>query len=202
MRRSPSRVQCDCARAADSGTIQRQYVCIDSCDLSHQAFTMGTKSSQLQIRVSPEQKVALKRLAADAGLSVSAYVLATLLPSQRLEFNRRAAMLSGAEDHAKAWSDLQLWLSSLTSAEFSDAVVSAELDGLPALMRNLVAAAVEQEAQRKGVGCPAWTQRVDPLERPHFAWALRSLRPHLMRVTPLVFKRRNVFVAAPGDTRR
>ena len=202
MRRPPSRVQCDCVRVADSWMIQRQYICIDIDDLSRQACWMGTKSSQLQIRVSLEQKVALKRLAADAGLSVSAYVLSTLLPSQRLEFNRRAVMLAGADDHAKAWSDLQLWLSRLTSEEFLEAVASADLEGLPPLAQNLVAAAVEQEAHRKGVGSPAWTGRVDPLERPHFAWSLRSLRPHLMRVTPLVFKRRNVFLAASGDARR
>ena len=54
---------------------------------------MGTKTSQLQIRVTPEQKEALKRLAADAGISVSKYVLACALPSGQLEFARHIQAL-------------------------------------------------------------------------------------------------------------
>jgi hypothetical protein len=68
---------------------------------------MGRKSTQLQIRVTSEQKLALKRLASQAGLSVPAYVLADLLPSKRLEFNRSTLALKGGTDRPGALSDIQ-----------------------------------------------------------------------------------------------
>ncbi len=61
-------------------------------------------------------------------------------------------------------------------------------------MRNYVAAMVEQAAHMKRVRPPAWTARVEPLETPWFATSLESLRLHLLRASPVPFKRRNLFV--------
>jgi len=163
---------------------------------------MGTKTSQLQIRVSPDQKEALKRMSAEAGLSVSQYVLATVLPSAGVEFGLRIEGLRGTGLSPNALSDLALYLSGLSATEFEVATADPELAGLSSLLRNYVAAAVEQEAGRKGVDPPAWTATIEPLPEPSFAWRLPSLQPHLMRVTQLAFKRRNVFVAALHDERR
>lgn len=163
---------------------------------------MGTKTSQLQIRVSPDEKAMLKRLAAEAGLSVSAYVLATVLPSIQVEFNRRIAALRGSGDHAGVLAELHLFLSELTPEVLAVAVADANVGELPILLRNYVAATVEQACHGRAILPPAWVHGVPPLQRPDFAWDMRSLRPHLMRVTPLVFKRRNVFIAALGDARR
>jgi hypothetical protein len=46
----------------------------------------------------------------------------------------------------------------------------------------------------KGVTPPTWAGSVEPLDRPHFATPLRSLRLHLLRASPVPFKRRNIFV--------
>lgn len=162
---------------------------------------MGTKTSQLQIRVSPGEKAMLKRLAAEAGLSVSAYVLATVLPSIQVEFSRRIAGLRGSGNHAGVLAELHLFLSELTPEVLAVAVADTDVDELPILLRNYVAASVEQACHRWPITPPAWVDAVPPLDRPDFAWDLRSLRPHLMRVTPLAFKRRNVFIAAHGDAR-
>ncbi len=78
--------------------------------------------------------------------------------------------------------------------QFEEAVGAIELDGLPPLYRNYVAAMVEQAAQLKGVSPPRWTQEVEPLEEPYFAATFRYLRPHLLRVSPVPFKRRNIFI--------
>ena len=163
---------------------------------------MGTKTSQLQIRVSLDQKDALKRLAAEAGQSVSEYVLATALPSAGVEFDQRIRAVRGARLSPKALSDLALYLSDLSVAEFEVATSSPDLTDLSALLRNYVAAAVEQEAGRRGVDPPSWTEGVEAMAEPSFAWRLPSLQPHLMRVTPLAYKRRNVFVASLHDQRR
>jgi len=59
---------------------------------------------------------------------------------------------------------------------------------------------VEQATCRKGVRPPSWVNDVPPLESPLFASDLESLRAHLLRVSPIPFRRRNLFVdAAVGD---
>ena len=159
---------------------------------------MSSKSSQLQVRVSPAQKASLKRLAEAAGLSLSAYVLSVVLPRTQLEFNERVRALRGGKNHAKTLSGLVLHLSALSAEEFPGAVDGADIEDLPLLLQNYAAATVEQEAARKGLQAPRWAAQVPQVDRPHFASDLRSLRPYLMRVTPPAFKRRNVFVALPG----
>jgi hypothetical protein len=55
---------------------------------------------------------------------------------------------------------------------------------------------VEQAADQKHVAPPAWVRDVAPLDAPHFATRLKSLRQHLLRSAPVPFKRRNIFVDA------
>jgi Antitoxin ParD len=161
---------------------------------------MVRKSSQLQIRVSPHQKAVVKALAADLGVSVSEYVLSRILPPTNDELDTRVRNLKAASHRHKYLSDLVLYLSALSSEEFDTAVAVVEFSGLPLLLQNYAAAAVEQEASRRGLSAPSWTQEVDQPLRPHFAWDLRSLRPYLMRVSPPAFKRRNLFVPSPLDS--
>jgi hypothetical protein len=159
---------------------------------------MSSKTSQLQIRVSPEQKEALKRLAASAGRSVSSYVLATVLPPTHLEFGQQVRAVRGASDRRKALSDFSLYLSRISQADFASAIREVDLDGLSLLLQNYVAAMVEDEARARGSVEPAWSEDVEAPSHPHFAWDLRSLRPHLLRVTPAALKRRNVYAALAG----
>ena len=59
---------------------------------------------------------------------------------------------------------------------------------------------IEHAAHQKGEAPPAWVHDVEPLERPWFAVPFASLRPYLLRVAPVAFKRRNLFVdATVGD---
>jgi hypothetical protein len=161
-----------------------------------------TKTSQLQIRVSPSQKAALKRRAAEAGLSVSAYVLGQALPGGDEGLVTRVRALARKPGIHEALEDLGAYLDRLGVDEFGVAVEDVDLSGLSALQANGVAAVVEREAWSRGLEPPEWTEELAPLERPHFAWNLRSLRPHLMRITPPAFKRRNLYIPAPGDPRR
>ena len=163
---------------------------------------METKSGQLQIRVTPAEKAALKRLAADAGQSLSAFVLSRALPPGQDEVTRRVRALGGGKNLPKALSDLRLHLQSLSGEEFDATVAGIDRQGLTPLQANCAAAAVEGEAWRRGRMAPEWTQAIDPLDRPYFGWGLPSLRPHLMRVTPATLKRRNVYLADPEDDRR
>jgi uncharacterized protein (DUF1778 family) len=159
---------------------------------------MSTKSQQLQIRVTPDQKAALKRLARNAGQDVSAYVLSATLPEARMRFGEIVRALQHADDHRFALAELNDLLSGLTPTQLTEAAAVAprELRDLSSLMQNYVAAMVEQACHRHRLSVPSWGRDVPSLEAPYFAGSLRSLRLYLLRVSPVPFKRRNIFVDA------
>lgn len=165
---------------------------------------MSAKTQQLQIRVTPRQKAALKRHAHAAGLDVSSYVLARVLPTNP---DRFAAILRALEheaeheaEHRFALAELNDFLHACPSPDFSDAVARASFGALSPFLQNYVAAMVEQAAAHKHVAPPAWVRDIEALDIPHFATPLRSLRWHLLRASPVPFKRRNIFVdATVGD---
>lgn len=159
---------------------------------------MSRKTSQLQIRISPDQKATLKRLAAEAGVNVSQYVLRTVLPSTEAEMARHAEALGPRSGRGRAFADLRKYLSDLPLERFTEAAQAFSSDDWPTVIRHHVAAAVEECAARHAARAPRWTRELAPLDRPHFSWEARSLRPHLMRITPVFLKRRDVFRDADG----
>jgi len=162
---------------------------------------MASRSEQLQIRVTPAQKSALRRRARAAGQDVSAYVLALALPSSATPF---AALVDALRDDGTrrfALAALNDAISALAPIEFAAAVESIDVRALDPLWQNYVAAMVEHAARALGARAPEWTHEVVPLDRPHFATTLRSVRSYLLRASPVVFKRRNLFVDASVGAR-
>lgn len=161
---------------------------------------MSTKSSWIQIRVSPQQKAALERLAREAGQSLSAFVLDRALPPARIRFAELLRLLAQEGERRFALAEINDFLTRLAPVELEAAVATADLDSLPPDFQNYVAAMVELAAQQKGVAPPRWTRDVAPLAEPSFATDLPGLRLHLLRSSPVAFKRRNLFVdASVGD---
>ena len=157
---------------------------------------MPTRSAHLQIRVTPGEKETLKRLAQSAGQDLSSYVLARALPSHRLRFEEILQCLAEEEDHRFALAELNDFLTALAPVELPEVVEHTDVTRLSPFERNYVAAMVEQAAHLKNVTPPPWVSRVAPLEVPHFATTLKSLRLHLLGASPIPFKRRNIFVDA------
>jgi hypothetical protein len=155
---------------------------------------MSRRSEFVQIRVTPEEKAVLKNLAESSGQDLSSYILSRSLPANRLRFLGLLRLLRNDVDRRFVLAELNELLASLAPVEFPVAVGTADLTGLSPLLRNYVAAMVEQACRLKAVAPPPWTGSVEPLERPHFASPLRSLRLHLLRASPVPFKRRNIFV--------
>lgn len=155
---------------------------------------MPARTCQLQIRLTPDEKAALKRRASAAGMTVSRYVLEHALPKTGREVGRMVADLSASPGAAHALRPLADLIEAIPGADFHEALADSALDDLEPVSRNHVAALVEQAAHGKGVDPPEWVDRVTPLDRPHFWWALPSLRPHQVRVTPVPFKRRGIFL--------
>lgn len=155
---------------------------------------MGARSSQLQIRVTPAEKAALKRLADAAGESVSSYVLSRVLPSEEQVIVQLYEQLAeGGSDHRQILRKVQQALASVPAAELEERIPAPDPESLGPVLANSVAALVEAVAHQRAVEPPSWVAEVEPLPRPHFGWALKSLRPHQIRVTPIPFKRRNLF---------
>ncbi|HLE84593.1 MAG TPA: hypothetical protein VJG13_09655, partial [Thermoanaerobaculia bacterium] len=88
---------------------------------------MNTKSSQIQIRISPREKTELERLARSAGQSVSAYVLSRAMPSQQLRFGELVRALAGEETRRFALAELNDLLAKLAPVELREAVAGADL---------------------------------------------------------------------------
>ena len=159
-----------------------------------------TKTRQLQIRVTPEQKSALARMARRAGQDVSSFVLSRVLPAAAHRFGEILSALGDADRERFALAELNDLLTELAPRELAEVTGSADLRGLSPYLRNLVAAMVELAAHQQGVTPPAWVREVQPLDEPHFATPLAGLRLYLLRASPVPFKRRNLFVdSSVGD---
>jgi len=157
---------------------------------------MASKTDQLQIRVTPRQKDALRRQARAAGVDVSTYVLARALPSANTRFVEILRALERDDDRRFALAELSDFLEGCAPMDFGDAVAGGGPSRLLPWVQNYVAAMVEFAADRKRVPPPTWVAKVEPLDEPHFATPMRSLRMHLLLSAPVVFKRRNIFVDA------
>jgi hypothetical protein len=125
-------------------------------------------------------------------------LLPCLLP--RCVSRRLLDELRQGREPAYALAALNDLLASLAPGELLAAVADADLGDLSPFLCNYVAAMVEQAASRADLRPPPWVCEVEPLDEPFFAAPFASLRPHLLRVSPVAFKRRNLFVdATVGD---
>ena len=155
---------------------------------------MPPRTEQLQIRVTRQEKARLRRLASAAGLDLSGYVLSRALPPADTRFAELTRAVADPASRRFALAAVNDFLVACTPASFSPAVAAPELGALSAYDQNYVAALVEEAAGRNGVAPPDWVADVEPLDAPRFAAPLTSLRLHLLRTSPVPFKRRNIFV--------
>lgn len=152
------------------------------------------KTAQLQIRVSPGEKLAIQRAAKSAGMDMSAFVLDRVLPAKNRQFEELTAQLAGAAEPAFALAELNDFLHQCVAAELGAAVASAPAADLSPWALNYVAAMVEYACAGQGLAAPSWTRTVQPLQDPWFGSELQSLRLHLLLNSPAPFRRRNIFI--------
>lgn len=152
------------------------------------------KTAYLQIRVTPAEKARLARAARQAGIGLSAYVLAKALPDRAGEWHALGRDLVGPGDRRLALAAMSTWLSKLGAGELHNALQAPPPGTLPEELANTVAAMVEYACATASVRPPDWTRDVPPLAHPVFASTLASLRLHLLANSPAAFRRRNLFV--------
>ncbi|HSD53043.1 MAG TPA: DUF1778 domain-containing protein [Burkholderiales bacterium] len=163
-------------------------------------MAVSAKSAQLQIRVSPAEKAAIQRAARRAGLDMSAYVLARVLPVPARRFQDLTEACRDSQGGRFALAELNSWLAGLGAGEIQEAVASPP-HGLTPYFANYVAAMVEYACGRHGIAPPAWTRTIAPLTEPAFGSTLMSLRLHLLTHSPAPFRRRNIFIDASVGAR-
>ena len=152
------------------------------------------KLSQLQLRVSKEEKSSIRRAARRAGMDMSAYVLSRVLPGPAAAFQQAVTALSGAAEPSFPLAELNSLLSGFTAAELRQVVAAAPQAKLSPFLANYVAAMTETACHRRGLPVPAWTRSTEALPEPVFGSALPSLRLYLLTRSPAPFRQRNIFI--------
>jgi uncharacterized protein (DUF1778 family) len=158
------------------------------------------KDVQLQIRLSVAEKKAIQKAAARAGMDMSSWVRAMLLPRAREAFHELTdALANHGDERPYLLAELNDLLTRLGPAELLEAVAEPP-PPLEPYLANYIAAMVETAAHRAGVHPPSWTAAVSPLVKPVFGSTLPGLRLHLLLESPPAFRRRNIFIdASIGD---
>ncbi|MBI4500601.1 MAG: hypothetical protein HY700_05515 [Gemmatimonadetes bacterium] len=162
---------------------------------------MAAKTGQLQIRVSAEQKRALKRRAREAGMDISSWVLGQVLPAEADRFQALVARVADRARRRYALAELADWLRGLPAGAFARAVESAPKATLDGEWLNYLAGAIEVAAAARGLPAPRWVPEVATPDAPLFGSGLAAVRLHLLSRAPVAFRRRNVFVDASIDQR-
>jgi hypothetical protein len=132
---------------------------------------------------------------------VSAYVLARALPPARLRVDAAIAALRDESRRALALAELADAIAPLGADAFVMATAHVDVRAHSPFVSNYVAAMIEEGAALRGVAPPSWTREVAPLSEPWFAAPLKALKPYLLRVSPVPFKRRNLFIDASTASR-
>ncbi len=153
-----------------------------------------SKSSQLQIRVSPGEKAAIARYARRANMGISEWVLSKALPSQQQAFADLLVKLKSASDASYVFAEIHDLLNTAAADEFESMTAFAPPVSLPSYLANYVAAMVEYAAAQKERKVPFWTRDISPLDAPVFGSDLTSLRLYLLTHSPPPFRRRNIFI--------
>jgi len=175
--------------------------------MSASSISSGPKTAQLQIRVSAGEKAAIQRAARRAGMDMSAFVLARLLPPSGARFQELTSACGGEEAADRfapdrfALAELNSFLAGLAGGELRDAVQSAPTARLAEIQANYIAAMVEHACARRGLDVPVWTGQIVPLISPFFGSRLESLRLYLLTHSPPTFRRRNIFIDASVGAR-
>jgi hypothetical protein len=161
----------------------------------------SAKTSQMQIRVSTQEKIAIQRAAKKAGMDMSSYVLNRVLSEPARRFRECVDACLGPAPASFALAELNSLLSAFTATELREAVSAAPSVMLPPFLANYIAGMVEYGCEKRALPVPAWIHGIAPLVEPVFGSSLQSLRLYLLTHSPPPFRRRNIFIDATLGSR-
>lgn len=164
-------------------------------------YTAGmSKSTFLQIRLTPMEKRLVAQKAKNAGMEMSSWVKSCIFSTQMEQYLEIIQAVTESKNTKEALASLNDFLSTVSKEQFEEAVAPLPIDMAGTFIGNYIASMVEHAAQQKKINPPLWTRTFDGLADPHFSSTLPSLRGYLLQVSPTAFKRRNIFIdSSVGD---
>ncbi len=165
-------------------------------------MTKPNKTKYLQIRVTPEEKKLIEKIAKKNSKTISELVLDKLLSDNQNKdkFQSLVSKLSKSEKTSLVFAEINDFLNKLTKDEFKEATDEKPKANISNYHLNYLAAMVEYSANRKKVDPPKWVNEIDPLNEPVFGSKLKNLRTHLLLNSPIPFRKRNIFIdSTVGD---
>jgi uncharacterized protein (DUF1778 family) len=161
------------------------------------------KTTQVQIRLSFEQKESIRLAAERAGLDMSQWILSKIFsqPKARLlDILTQLKSVQHNKERSYVLNDFNAFLSSLDAQSLHDACGEDHKIKLDDLMANYVAAMIERAYFVKNLPSPKWLAEFDGVAEPFFASSIQAVRMHLLISSPPSFRRRNLFVdSSIGD---
>ena len=160
------------------------------------------KTEQLQIRVSPEVKLAIRKRAQAANMEMSEWILDVLFPKATREFQHLVADVAKQKPPKRfyAFAALNDFLHGLEPETLAQAIADRIEIKLDAFAFNYIAAMVELACHQKKIPPPVWVEEAEGLSKPYFGSTMLSLRFYLLINAPVPFKKRNIFIdSSIGD---
>ncbi len=173
-----------------------QYICIDILPAFRYTLNVRKESKelQLQIRISPTQKLAIQTAARKARMGMSEWILSQIFSSPREKFQDMLKTLKSEPKKSYLLAEIHDLLQSVTTSEFEDMVAEPARVSLEPYWGNYIAAMIEHAGAKRGVPAPSWVSDVKSLDRPVFGTDLENLRLYLLTHSPVSFRKRNIFI--------
>ena len=160
------------------------------------------KSEQLQIRVSKQEKAAIRGKAKSANQDMSEWILSQIFPDTSKTFQKLLDELKVKKKQERSYvlAAINDFLAELSPGELTRAVSDVESAKLGDFELSYVSAMVEYICNIKGVQVPDWALNSPCLTAPYFGSDIQSLRLHLLSNSPAPFRKRNIFIdSSIGD---
>lgn len=160
------------------------------------------KTKYLQIRVTPQEKSLIEKMAKRNNKTISELVLDKLLSEikQKEKFQNLVSDLNKVDNKSLAFAEINDFLNKLGKEEFQIAVKEEPRTKLSDYHSNYIAAIVEYTSYMKKAKPPKWINEIQPLNEPIFGSNLKNLRTHLLLNSPISFRKRNIFIdSTVGD---
>lgn len=152
------------------------------------------KDKFLQIRLTALEKEVIGQQAHSVGLDVSTWVKQQLFPRHKkiyIELINSMTTLHESKQSLAALNDL---LHDLSKDEFVETLTELPKRFIATVLGNYIASMIDFAANQKNIFPPSWTEHYKGTEEPFFSTDLKSLRLHLLRMSPAAFKKRNIFI--------
>ena len=158
------------------------------------------KNQQIQLRISAREKGMIMQAALRAGMTMSEWILETVLPAKQQRYQTLIRKIATAKEHSYVFAELNDLLNVSSAKELESILATPFVAKLDSYQQNYLAAMLEVAAHKRSVKVPLWLSEIPGLDDPVFGTKLNSLRMYLLLRAPAPFRRRNIFIDATiGD---